>query len=168
MTEAADKPGTITPARSRRKTWTFRLLAVLFGFLLFVAAEVVCRVAGWGRPTDYPDPYVGFSEIHPLFVKEESGERYVIPKSRLGFFAADSFPAKKGESTFRIFCLGGSTVQGRPYSIPTSFTTWLKLSLNAGDPRREWEIVNCGGISYASYRLVPIMRECLVLVRIVR
>ncbi|MCA9065547.1 MAG: hypothetical protein KDA96_20910, partial [Planctomycetaceae bacterium] len=60
-----------------------------------------------------------------------------------------------------IFVLGGSTVQGRPWSIPTSFTTFLQQALSAADPERSWEVVNCGGISYASYRLVPIMTECL-------
>lgn len=60
-----------------------------------------------------------------------------------------------------MFCIGGSTVQGRPYSIETSFTKWLELSLQAGDPETDWEVVNCGGISYASYRLVPLMREMM-------
>ena len=52
-------------------------------------------------------------------------------------------------------------MQGRPYSTPTAFTKWLELSLTAGDDSRSWEVVNCGGISYASYRLVPILKECL-------
>jgi lysophospholipase L1-like esterase len=67
----------------------------------------------------------------------------------------------KRPDTFRIFCLGGSTVQGRPYAVETSFTTWLKLNLDAARPQTDFEVVNCGGISYASYRLVPIMSEVL-------
>ena len=69
--------------------------------------------------------------------------------------------ANKSRDEFRIFCLGGSTVQGRPYANETSFTTWLELSLQAADPRRQWQVVNCGGVSYASYRLLPIMKETL-------
>lgn len=149
-------PDSLTP----RKRWAFRIAAVFAGLSLFAAFEVVCLLAGWGKPTDYPDPYVGFSEIHPLFVMDEGGEKYVIPRSRRGFFKPESFPVKKGPNTFRIFCLGGSTVQGRPYSTQTSFTKWLQLSLAAGDPSTNWEVVNCGGISYASYRLAPILREC--------
>ena len=57
--------------------------------------------------------------------------------------------------------MGGSTVQGSPYTIETSFTTWLELSLQAADPDRHWDVVNCGGLSYASYRLVPILQEVL-------
>lgn len=52
-------------------------------------------------------------------------------------------------------------MQGRPWSIETSFTTWLELNLNAANPARHFEVVNCGGVSYASYRLVPILQEVL-------
>lgn len=147
--------------RSRGRTWLFRAAAVLLGLSAFAVAEGVCRVFDWGRPTRYDDPFVGFSEIHPLFELDETGTEYRIPESRLKFFAPESFAANKGERTFRIFCLGGSTVQGRPYSKETSFTTWLELGLHHADPRFEWEVINCGGISYASYRLVPILEECL-------
>jgi lysophospholipase L1-like esterase len=149
------------PGSSRRRKWAFRLAAVALGLSVFAAVEGVCMLGGWGRPADYPDPYVGFSEVHPLFVLDDAGTRYRIPRSRRDFFAKESFPAVKEPKTFRIFCLGGSTVQGRPYSTPTSFPRWLQLSLNAGDDSRDWEAVNCGGISYASYRLVPILKECL-------
>ena len=52
-------------------------------------------------------------------------------------------------------------MQGRPYAIETSFPSWLQLSLQACEPDRTWTVVNCGGVSYASYRLAPIMRELL-------
>jgi lysophospholipase L1-like esterase len=150
-------PG-IPPGRRR---WLFRLVAVLFGLAPFVLAELLCIACGWGRPTEHDDPFVGFSAVHPLFVQSDDGERYVVARSRYRFFAPESFPAKKGTDDFRIFALGGSTVQGRPYSIETSFTTWLELALREADNSRQWDVVNCGGISYASYRLVPILEECL-------
>lgn len=150
-----------TSHSSRRRRWGFRVAAVLLGLSIFPITEGVCIIADWGRPTNFDDPFVGFSDIHPLFVPNSDGTRYEIPKSRRKFFATESFPAQKGKQTFRVFCLGGSTVQGRPYSTPTSFTTWLRLGLQAADSGRDWEVINCGGISYASYRLVPILSECL-------
>jgi lysophospholipase L1-like esterase len=147
------------------KTWrrriTFRVLAVLIGLLPILLLEGVFRLGGWGRPEYGDDPYVGFSDVKPLFVLNDSGDRYEIPNSRQTFFQPESFAASKQPNEFRIFCFGGSTVQGRPYSIETSFTTWLELSLQAADPSPQWEAVNCGGVSYASYRLVPIMKESL-------
>jgi tetratricopeptide (TPR) repeat protein len=154
------QPEKKSTSRNHRRR-LFRLFAVLLGLSVFPAADGVCLLFDWGQATDFDDPFVGFSEIYPLFVLDEEGQNYVISKSRRNFFAFDTFPAEKGSKTFRVFCLGGSTVQGRPYSIETSFTTWLQLSLTAADLSRDWDVVNCGGVSYASYRLVPILEECL-------
>jgi len=130
----------------------------LFPFILF---EASLRLAGGGRPSEAQTPAIGFTAVHPLFELNEAGDRYEIARSRRPYFAPDGFAAQKREREFRIFCLGDSTVQGNPYSVPTSFTTWLELSLQAAEPERPWEVVNCGGISYASYRLVPILEETL-------
>jgi lysophospholipase L1-like esterase len=146
---------------SKRRPWLLRAIAVLLGISVFPLAELACVLLSWGQPSAYDDPYVGFSAIHPLFVLNADGTRYFIPPSRRRFFAPESFPARKPPGTFRIFCLGGSTVQGHPYSKETSFTTFLQLGLAEAQPTRSWEVINCGGVSYASYRLVPILQECL-------
>ncbi|MCA9198319.1 MAG: hypothetical protein KDA87_12305 [Planctomycetales bacterium] len=146
---------------SRRKRWAFRGASILVGLVLLATAEGVLRLIGIGHPHDTGDPFVGFSEVKPLFVHSPDGNRLEIAKSRQTFFRPESFAAQKAKNEYRIFCLGGSTVQGRPYAIETSFTSWLELSLQAADPGRKWEVVNCGGVSYASYRLVPILQEVL-------
>jgi lysophospholipase L1-like esterase len=151
-----------SPGRTTtRKRWPFRVAAALAGLSLFPLAELACVAFGWGRPTQHDDPFVGFSAVHPLFVLSDDGERFEIARSRYKFFAPDSFAARKAPDEFRIFVLGGSTVQGRPYSTETSFPTWLELALREADDRHTWEVVNCGGISYAAYRLVPILQEVL-------
>lgn len=144
-----------------RKALFFRLAAILLGLAPFVVLELALRAAGIGVPLQYDDPFVGFSDIHPLFALNTAADRYEIPKSRQTHFRPESFPAKKPVREFRTFVLGGSTVQGRPYAIETSFTTWLELALQAAEPERAWDVVNCGGISYASYRLAPILNEVL-------
>src|SRR5215471_11729212 len=133
----------------------FRVVAVGLGLLPLLACELTLRALGIGKPTNFNDPFVGFSDVHPLFVLNEETGRYEIPKSRQTHFQPESFAAKKKADEFRIFVLGGSTVQGRPWSIESSFTTWLELHLNAADPSRHYEVVNCGGVSYATYRLIP-------------
>ena len=153
------------PSVGRR--WGFRIAAVLCGLSVFLVFELVCWGFDWGRPDHSEDPFVGFHAVRPLFVIDEQGEsgspseRYHIPVSRRRYFAPESFPVVKTPGTFRIFCLGGSTVNGQPFSKETSFTTWLRLALEAAVPSRRWDVVNCGGVSYASYRLVPILQECL-------
>jgi tetratricopeptide (TPR) repeat protein len=152
-------------AKKRRKTarrqWLFRLAAVGFGFSLLGAFEVLCVLCGWGRPGLHDDPFVGFRSVRPLFVLSEDGAQYEIPKARQTHFRPQAFAAEKAPNEYRIFCLGGSTVQGRPYAVETSFTNWLEISLQAAEPDRRWKVVNCGGISYASYRLTPILQEVL-------
>jgi lysophospholipase L1-like esterase len=148
------------PARGARH-WAFRIGAVLVGLAPFVALEGLCVLLGWGRPSVHDDPFVGFRSVVPLFVLNEEQGRYEIPKSRQRYFCPESFAAEKAPNEYRIFCLGGSTVQGNPFAIETSFTTWLEISLQAADPRRRWDVVNCGGVSYASYRLAPILQEVL-------
>jgi len=143
------------------KRFLFRLAAVVLGLLPLIACELTLRGLGLGKPTDSNDPFVGFSDIHPLFVLNKIGSRYEIPKSRQVHFQPDSFAAQKSANEFRIFVLGGSTVQGRPWSIESSFTTWLELHLNAADSTRRYEVINCGGVSYATYRLAPILQEVL-------
>jgi len=133
-------------------------MALLLTLVPFLLVEFVLRAVGVGAPK-HDDPFVGFESARPLFVKVQ--DQYEISQDRLKFFALDRFSATKSPGEFRIFCLGGSTVQGRPYSIQTSFTTWLQLALEQADPSRTWDVINCGGISYASYRLLPILKECL-------
>ncbi|MEX0819156.1 MAG: hypothetical protein WD070_06175, partial [Pirellulaceae bacterium] len=144
-----------------RRWFVFRVVAVALSLLPLLGVELGLRMAGIGEIHEADVPAIGFEATYPLFERDEAGTRFEIAESRRAYFYPDSFAANKAPHEFRIFCLGGSTVQGRPYSIETSFTTWLELSLNAADPTRQWEVVNCGGVSYASYRLVPILRELL-------
>ena len=137
----------------------FAALVVVLSPLVLV--EVVLRLCVAGPVMDFDDPYVSFSRVYPVFVLDSTGTRFETAEERLDFFRPQSFAARKGPETFRVFCLGGSTVQGRPYAVETSFTTWLELNLRAARPGGDYEVVNCGGISYASYRLVPIMGELL-------
>jgi lysophospholipase L1-like esterase len=139
----------------------FHLAAVVVVISPLVLGELVLRLCIRPPSISPNDPYVSFNGLRPLFVLDSTGTNFEIAEERLTYFCPQSFSVAKGPQTFRIFCLGGSTVQGRPYAVETSFTTWLKLNLRAALPETNFEVVNCGGISYASYRLVPIMREVL-------
>jgi lysophospholipase L1-like esterase len=139
----------------------FRLGAVLTSLLLLALVELALRLFVPAPAINLEDPFVSFNKLSPLFAPDSTGRRFETAEERLSAFCPQSFAATKGPETLRVFCLGGSTVQGRPYSIETSFTTWLELNLCAARPGADSEVINCGGISYASYRLVPIMQELL-------
>ena len=146
---------------SPAKRWRSRLLAVLLGLSPFIAFECICVGLDWGNPTSVNDPFIGFEGTRRLFVPDLASGTHKIAENRYLCFRADEFLTRKPDNEFRIFVLGGSTVQGRPYAIETSFAHWFQLSLQAADPDRQFDVINCGGISYASYRLVPILQEVI-------
>lgn len=160
-----EKSSTSSPEERKpvrgRKRWLFRLFALFLGLLPFVLLEVILILLNVGKPTQFDDPFVGFSSIHPLFEKEGNQQSYVTAPSRLNYFGEQKFSASKPENGFRVFCLGGSTVRGKPHDTLTSFCRWLEIELQGRDPSRKYEVVNCGGVSYASYRLRHVLEEVL-------
>lgn len=151
-----------TPAEPRATSgrWWFPYAAVLVGLTPILLFEVICHAFDWGRPT-VDESLVAFENVRRLFVLDETADRYRVGENRYGYFLPTSFPATKGDHERRVFCLGGSTVQGRPYAHATAFPKWLEIALNAEASDTRWSVVNCGGVSYASYRLVPILEEIL-------
>ncbi len=150
------------PANQSRSKWLFRTLAILISLAPLIAAETLLRL------TETPvvdavdsDPWVDLHQLKPLFTLNQENNRWEIPSSRSNFFCSDSFPATKAANTRRLFVLGGSTVQGRPYATETAFSTWLRLLLQTSDPQCHYEVINCGGVSYASYRVAKILDEVL-------
>ncbi len=126
---------------------------LLEGLLALVGVEPVLRSE---------DPFVGFVSNVPLFVEATDADGRKIlttAENKLVFFNRQQFPREKAPETYRIFCLGGSTTYGRPYDDTTSFAGWLRELLPVADPRRRWEVINAGGISYASYRVAHLMQE---------
>src|SRR5438552_14290276 len=83
------------------KSLLFRAVAIGLGLFPLFACELTLRALGLGQATDFNDPFVGFSDIHPLFVLDEETGRYEIPKSRQTHFQADGFAAEKPANEFR-------------------------------------------------------------------
>jgi len=105
------------------------------------------------------DPFVGFAINVPLFIPSQ-GVMSTAPNKK-DFFNQQSFSREKPPNTYRIFCLGGSTTYGRPYDDKTSFAGWLRELLPTADRSKNWEVINAGGISYASYRVAHLMEELI-------
>lgn len=137
--------------------WLFRLLFVALGLAPFVALEIGLRVLHVGESDEPQDPFAGFNARNPLF--EKAGDVYRTSRFRGQFFPDQEFAAAKPAEEFRVFCLGGSTVYGKPFLADTAFPKWLELELNARQSEKRVKVVNCGGISYASHRLLHVARE---------
>jgi len=150
--------------RRKLPIWKKTLFSLLICTLFFVALELLLFAFGVQPILYEADPYVGFTSSIPLFVQEERGdgvEVMVRAMNKKDFFNAQEFPAEKGGDAFRIFCVGGSTTYGRPFGDNSSFCGWLRELLPAIDSSRQWEVINAGGISYATYRVALLMEELL-------
>jgi len=150
-----------TGPAGQKKHSSQRRLAALIIPVFVLMAELVCRILGWGQSPEGPWHDSAFQKVQTLFELNPSNDRYQIRPDREKFFVQESFSAHKQDAVFRIFCVGGSTVQGRPFGKETAFSTWLKLSLEEAQPERRWEVINCGGVSYGTQRLMPVWEECL-------
>lgn len=143
---------------SRRKQVAFGVVVVAAFFALL---EGVLAIAGVRPVVETEDPYVGFAGL-PLFVEESQPDgavhRVTAPNKR-ALFNLQSFRQPKPPNTFRIFAVGGSTTYGHPYDDRTSFCAWMRELLRAADPSRNWEVLNAGGVSYASYRDAALLEE---------
>ena len=142
----------------RLRKLAFSLVASVVGLALL---ELLLAAFGV-RPVFYDDPFVGFASGNPLFqeVRQANGTVTLSTSpSKLKWFNEQTFQKRKAPGTYRIFCLGGSTTMGRPYSDATSFSGWLREFLTVASPHRQYEVINAGGISYASYRVARVMAE---------
>ncbi len=149
-------------AAARLPVWKKALFGILVVGLSLVLAELALSVAGVAPRLATDDPFVGFAASLPLFVEKTQPDGTVIMETahdKLGHFNRQSFPKRKASNTVRIFCMGGSTTYGNPYRDATSFCGWLREMLPVADPSRRWELINAGGISYASYREAALMEE---------
>lgn len=144
---------------SFRKKLLFSTATTLLFFLLF---EGSLRLIGIASFTATEDPFVGFSAALPLMelaIDDNGQEVLRTAQNKLHWFNAQTFPKKKSAGTKRIFCMGGSTTYGHPFWDETSFSGWLREFLPVVEPSHKWEVINAGGISYASYRVAALMDE---------
>ena len=126
--------------------------------------ELVLAAFGVRRQFYRDDPFVGFASYAPLFVPETDAHgttRMVTAGNKLRRFNPQRFSRVKQPGVARIFCVGGSTTYGRPYDDKTSYCGWLREFLPVADEGKTWEIVNAGGVSYASYRIAALMEELI-------
>lgn len=159
--------GNGTRSHKRKMNWFGRfvkptIFVLIIVTLIFTGLEFALLVAGVQSISSTEDPLVGFAGNSPLYVKAPDNDGKAMLKTadnKLRLFNHQLFSKQKDKTSYRIFCLGGSTTFGRPYTDEASFCGWLRSFLQAADPSRRWEVINAGGVSYASYRVARLMNE---------
>jgi tetratricopeptide (TPR) repeat protein len=158
MSEADFPAPSDSALRRAGPSWRKKLLFSAGTCCLFLAAlEIGLTLMGVRPYAEAVDPFLDFEPGVPLFVVQ--GDSFVTNPLKTTYFNEQSFSTVKPKNGYRIFCLGGSTTYGRPYRDAYSYVGLLRELLPRLDATRQWEVVNCGGISYSSYRLAALMEE---------
>jgi tetratricopeptide (TPR) repeat protein len=153
-----DKPDTSVVSSRTSLAQAIVIILVTVG-LFFGLLEGGLALFGVQPVLQEDDPFVGFALNVPLFIPSQ-GVMTTAPNKK-DFFNQQHFSKEKPPNTYRIFCLGGSTTYGRPYNDKTSFPGWLRELLPVAERSKNWEVINAGGISYASYRVAQLMEELI-------
>jgi lysophospholipase L1-like esterase len=140
-------------------------LALVLGGLLVVAlvlgaAELGLRALGAGEDRRH-DPFAGFSSRVAMFeaATRPDGVRVMRTSAARRTRSRSEFLARKPESVYRIFVVGGSSAAGFPYGYERAFPAWLERRLSAVLPGRRIEVVNAAVEGYASRRIAAIVDE---------
>jgi hypothetical protein len=89
--------------KSWKRSLLFRVGAIAIGLLPFLLFELVLWGWGWQNSDAVTDPYIGFTEIRPLFVVNGAGGEYEIASNRMPLFCEAKFPAVKADNEFRVY-----------------------------------------------------------------
>ncbi len=149
------------PARRHRARARRAALQLLAAAGVLLTAELLLALAGVRPLAETEDPFVGFSASAPVFVERPGPDGPVMATApgKLRWFNEQSFPRDKPPGSVRIACVGGSTTYGHPYDDALSYSAWLREILPAAQPGTRFEVINAGGISYASYRETLLVEE---------
>jgi len=131
-------------AKRRREIIYAAAAAALF----FILAELLLRALGFA----FTVPPLEFRTAEPYRIFEKKGRLYSTKPEYVGLFRAQTFPASKPRSEFRIFVLGGSSIYNLGDMKP------LGASLKRAS-RKKIRIINLGGNSFGSARLLVVLYD---------
>ncbi len=145
------------PERTKKPALWKRLLAMIVSPVLFlVFAELVLRLVGYGYPAGFFIPWKCAGQTLQL-VNEHYCEHFV-PKA-LSRSPEPCVLACKGESTIRIFVLGGSAAYGDPEPA-FGFCRQLEVLLNEHSEQTSFEVINAAVTAMNSHVARRIAKDC--------
>ena len=146
---------------NERKTKVFKFLLVLFPFTILLFVEIVLRIFGLFQEEPLFLEKLQYGEkvyqLNPYVAK-----RYFDPaKITIPTLYPEIFTKSKSDNTYRIFCLGGSTMAGFPFDYQVPFPLQLKYLLRAAYPNYHFEVINFGLSAINSFSIVDLLPEIL-------
>jgi len=143
---------------SKAKRQAFLVFTLLFPLIFLALTEFTLRLARYGSDLSLFTKEVINGRIY-YFINPDVKGRYFARVDFTPNTSPDFFLMPKPDSTFRIFCLGGSTTAGFPYSFVGSFSTFLRDRLTAMFPEWKIEVINLGMTATNSFTVLDLARE---------
>src|SRR5437899_78835 len=146
------------PPISKKRLWLFRTAAMtLVPLLLFGAAELALRLAGYGHSTAFFKRTVINGE-DCLVENDKFGLRFFPPELARSP-APVVMPAQKPAGRFRIFLFGESAALGDP-APAFGLGRYLEMLMRERFAGADFEVVCVAMTAVNSHAIVPIAREC--------
>ncbi|KAA3659351.1 MAG: hypothetical protein DWQ10_09015 [Calditrichaeota bacterium] len=148
---------------TKAKNTVFTIIMLLVPVLFFVLLEIGLRIfGGYQQEPLVVKTHKNGKEVYQI--NQNIARRYFDPnKVNVPAAAPETFNAHKTASTFRIFCLGGSTTAGFPFDCQVSFPQQLRYLLQNSYPRYRFEVINLGISAVNSYTVLDLLPDVLEL-----
>lgn len=157
MERKPDSKDTSRPVRRGRAPLWLRLsVAVVSPVVFLLLFELVLRLAGYGHSSDFFLPWrAGGNTVY--LTNAHYCEHFVAKE--LSRAPETGGLAAKGDSTVRIFVLGGSAAYGDP-DVAFGFCRQLEVLLNAHSTQTSFEVVNAAVTAMNSHVAQRIAADC--------
>lgn len=147
---------------SRMKKSIFYAVVILLPFLVLVIAEISLRAFHYEGNLDSLVIKKSFEGKEYYSINPEVSKRY-FASHNVGIPEPyeELFKVNKSPNTFRIFCLGESTMYGYPYPSNATAPRFLRDQLAELFPGRTIEVVNFGIPAVSSAVVLDILKEAV-------
>jgi tetratricopeptide (TPR) repeat protein len=143
--------------RTAKPAWWVRLLAVVLSPILFLGlVELVLSLAGYGYSRSFFIPWKASGQR--VYLANSHYAEHFVPKS-LSRTPEPCVLGRKGDSTIRIFVLGGSAAYGDPEPA-YGFCRQLEILLNEHAGGKSFEVVNAAMTAMNSHVVRRIAQDC--------
>jgi tetratricopeptide (TPR) repeat protein len=164
----AARPSAPRPSGRRLTGW--RAGVALAGFVLVASVallgliEGAFRVAGYGGYATTFQRYGRISGGADLVITDYTGPStyFFADRSRPGSLARDALLMPKPPGTFRVILAGGSAAKGFPYGRNLAASSFLEAMLTDLMPGTRVEVINIGTTAIASYPVLGMVTESLL------
>jgi tetratricopeptide (TPR) repeat protein len=143
------------------KRFSFRLILIISPFLLLGIMELLLRIVGLFQPEPlFLESYQQGKEFYQL--NPYVARRYFNPKKIvIPTLYPETFEKNKSPHTYRIFCLGESSMAGFPFDYQVPFPQQLRQLLSRAYPDYRFEVINFGLSAINSFSVLDLLPEML-------